>query len=159
MQAYDDVGESTKLTSLLLTHFQTDDHKAFIPIIYGETPRQTIASLSRYVIQAADEQDEVALRIIQTESDKLGIQIFTLIKRLNFKGDEPVPIVLTGGIMNRGDLFMPHISSKLNALSTPPHKFVQPSLPPVAGAAIAALRLLRYNIQQKKFIHHFNETV
>lgn len=160
LQAFDGVGESTKLTSLLSTHFNTADPKSFIPTIYGTTPRQTIASLSRYVIQAADAHDEVALRIIETESNKLGIRIYTLIKRLNFKEVEFVPIVLTGGIMNRADLFTPHISSTLNALSPPPFNFVQPSLPPVAGAAIAALsRLLRYNIPQETFIYHFNETV
>ncbi|WP_413375406.1 N-acetylglucosamine kinase [Alkalihalobacillus sp. 1P02AB] len=140
-QAYDGTGTETLLTKLILTHFQIDNPTALIPFIYGEKARETIASLSRHVMAAADEKDKVALHILKEQAELLGHQIATLIKRGNVRMDTSLPIVLTGGVMNRADLLQTGIETQLKKHQINSFHFVLPQIAPVGGAVIAALRV------------------
>ncbi|MED1560630.1 hypothetical protein AJ85_00255 [Alkalihalobacillus alcalophilus ATCC 27647 = CGMCC 1.3604] len=139
-QAYDGTGNETLLTKLILTHFQIDNPAALIPFIYEEKARETIASLSRHVMAAADQKDGVALQILNEQAELLGHQIATLIKRGNVRTDTSLPIVLTGGVMNRADLLQAGIEKQLKEHKIYSFHFVLPKIAPVGGAVIAALR-------------------
>lgn len=60
-KAYDKRGSSTSLTEKVLNHFEVDEVPKLIECIYNDThPRIVIAPLSKYVEQAAVEEDLLA---------------------------------------------------------------------------------------------------
>src|SRR5699024_6916026 len=66
MKGYDGRSASTKLTALLLSHFDQKDEGELIPLIYGEKDvRSYVASAAPLVFEAAEQQDKVAKRILR----------------------------------------------------------------------------------------------
>lgn len=140
--AYDGMEQSTQISDLLLSYFQVKDLPDLISDIYQDVnPKEKIASLSKIVVAAADEDDAVASHIITENAVHLGQSIVTLARNLfPIKGHtETIPIVLTGGLFNRLDLFKKTIETillhhRINA------NLMIPSVLPVGGAVMAALK-------------------
>lgn len=152
--AHDHMGPETALTELIIDHFRVTELSRIIPSIYqANNPKETVASLGRLVMKAADSDDDVAKQIIEQNGLHIGKSITTLIKQLfnpdndELSGvaekdvqekDKTIPVVLAGGLFNRLDLFQQAIKKELqNQLYSV--KLIKPDAPPVYGAVIAAL--------------------
>ncbi|MEH7273360.1 N-acetylglucosamine kinase, partial [Neobacillus vireti] len=144
---YDGRGKKTILTESILKHFNVSLPPELIQTIYqvGKA-REVISPLSRYVAEAADQQDEVAKEIIHHAGRKIGNSIGSLAQQL-FHSDETVPVVLVGGVFNRSDLFLPAIESVLKDQKVHTN-LIKPKLPPVGGAVIKALQCKNVSIQE-----------
>lgn len=141
--AFDQMNEATKLEKLILNYFQQSTLPDIIPHIYqSANPKETVASIGRLVMKAADQGDQVALHIIETNGIALGKSLVILIKRLFDtevnQSSFTIPVVLAGGLFNRFDLFKKHIEKELNQLKQST-KIIIPDSSPVSGAVIAAL--------------------
>lgn len=140
--AHDRVKDATELHQLMLNHFQVESLPDVIPLVYkGKNVKELIASLSKLVMEAADNNDVVAVKIIRKNGLQMGISIACLIEKLytNKEQAESIPVVLTGGLFNRLDLFRANIEEVVNN-NHMNAKIVVPKMSPVGGAIIAALQ-------------------
>ena len=100
-RAADGRGPKTALTELLLARMNLDRPQDLIRCIYGAAaPRNTIASLSPVVQNAAQEGDETAQEIIQTAGRELALVVRAVADQLDLSG--PIPCALAGGILVKG---------------------------------------------------------
>lgn len=162
--AYDGLHKETLLTEKILTHFQVHEPPELIRLIYRKHgKRELIASLSRLVMETADEGDETALNIVYRNGKHLGKSIASLVKqlfqfddnknRLYLKSGKRIPVILVGGLLNRFDLLEDPIVVGLSSYEKAVDLII-PSILPVGGAVIAALKEKDIQIDDK-FIHNF----
>jgi N-acetylglucosamine kinase-like BadF-type ATPase len=160
-EAYDGCGKETLLTELILQGTQVQSLTDLIPSIYelGKA-RKVIAPLSRIVVQAADQGDEVAQRILQKAAVDMATGIECLLTQLfHDRGRHHlsnIPVVLTGGVYSRSDWFIPTIKEKLSRMNEAKIEIIVPNVPPVAGGVIAALRNLDVDVEDRFVKRLFN---
>ncbi|MFD1848618.1 N-acetylglucosamine kinase [Oceanobacillus bengalensis] len=137
--AHDGLGDTTELHQLFLDHFQVTSLPDAIQTIYrAKNLKETIAFLSKLVMKAADNGDPVAQKIIHHNAVHMAESISYLCKKMFIVG-EAVPVVLTGGLFNRFDLFqdtmeLVFLEKQLKV------QLIKPEMEPVGGAVIAALK-------------------
>lgn len=145
---HDGYNFSTELYERLLTMFNTASLPDIIPYIYGaDNPREKIASLSREVMLAADNDDEMAKKIIRHHGQYMGESIGLLASKLFFN-DQTIPIVLAGGLFNRMDLLEDSISKILMKANIHTN-IILPEISPVGGAVVAAFKTENMTITPK----------
>lgn len=138
--AYDGYPLETSLTKKITQHFNVHQVPDLVRKIYHSKHfRKEIASLSKLVMEAADEGDGIARQIIQQNANHLGKSIAQLIEQLfHARNDhETIPVILVGGLFNQFNLLR---SSMKKELSTASVEFIFPKISPVGGAVIAALK-------------------
>lgn len=144
--AHDKIGPGTILEDVLQDFFKKSSLPDIIPLIYqAENPKETIASLGRLVMEAADQGDAVARDIIHQNGLYIGQCVSALINKIFSdvkENDEAIPVVLAGGLFNRVDLFQDVIEEELKK-QLKPARIVIPDRSPVGGAVIAALMMDR----------------
>lgn len=151
--AHDGLGETTVLTDLILEHLGMPSLPDIIHTIYHtENTKEWVASLSKIVVKAADHGDNVARSIIKKHAQFMGESISCLIRRM-FTEDGPIPVVLTGGLFNRVDLFQGLIEETLKKQDIDAELSI-PKIKPVGGAVIAALKEENAEISNG-FLDHF----
>lgn len=162
--AHDGVGDPTSIESLLLERFDVDELPEIIRTVYHHAnPKEIIASLSKLVVAAADDGDQVARHILSQNGERLGRSISCLAERL-FSEDErsgTLPVVLAGGLFQRLDLFEKEIMQVLCEHDIDA-RLILPRIEPVGGALIAGLKEEKVSISEglvEPFIHHFNQTL
>ncbi|MFD2044912.1 N-acetylglucosamine kinase [Ornithinibacillus salinisoli] len=137
--AYDGLGSRTELTRLFQDHFNVEKLPDIIHSIYqAKNQKERIASLSKLVVEAADTGDSVSQKIIENNASYIGKAIVCLINRLFSSMEEVVPVVLTGGLFNRLDLFQGGMEQEFQ-LHGRKVKLIKPKIEPVGGAVVAAL--------------------
>ena len=100
MQAHDGRGSETLLSGLVLQRYRVGTPPELVHAIYGaESPRLTIASLAALVEQAAEQNDSVAIAILEESAAELVRTIAAVSPQL---GRSPVPLVIAGGTMLQG---------------------------------------------------------
>lgn len=157
--AHDKVKAPTEIHDHIVSHFQLDALPDSIHLIYqAKNSKELIASLSKLVVKATDNGDHVAEKIIRKNGIKIGESITSLIQKLFTEQERAghIPVVLTGGLFNRLDLFKTSIEEVLSEN----HIFAQlitPKVEPVAGAIIAGLRTAGVKIN-KDFADHFHRS-
>ena len=137
MRAYDGRSSSTKLTALLLRHFDQKDEGELIPLIYGEKDvRSYVASAAPLVFEAAEQQDKVAKRILR----EARADLFSLVEQ----GYHDLPenaakvLVLNGGLFQNTQFKL--ALKKMLKRSFSHLKIIEPSVSSEAGAYMAALQ-------------------
>ena len=137
-RAADGLGPETAFTRTILADLGLDNPHRISHRIYikGFSP-QEFASLAPRVIEAARQNDEVARRIVQEAVEALTGLVRNLAQRLF--ADEPVEIVLSGGIARSGPVLQPLLEAHI-LRSVPGSRIVEPALEPVLGAALNALQ-------------------
>lgn len=156
-QDHDGFGEKTEMKQLILNHFSVDAMPDIVHTIYhADNTKELIASLSRIVVEAADNGDKVAINILEQNARYIGQSIKTLIKRLfaNVYENQEVPVVFTGGIYNRFDLYQDTIKEVLLEAGINA-KLILPTIEPVGGAVLAALKEAGAEID-RNFTSNFN---
>ncbi|KAF0818630.1 Kinase similar to eukaryotic-like N- acetylglucosamine kinase [Bacillus sp. ZZV12-4809] len=156
---YDGFGEKTVLTSAIINTLKVKRVPELIPVIYDFTKaRETIASLSRLVVEAAEGGDLISQEILKQAGIEMGKNIRRLILKL-FKDkavNKELPIVLAGGNYNSAEWFIPNIKESLQFQNIKP-AIILPDLPPVAGSAIASLINAGAELD-KSFIDNFKNS-
>lgn len=138
-RAHDGLEEKTMLTDLILTHFDTDHLPSIIPFIYqSNNSKGVIAALSKEVISAGEQGDETAKKIIDENALYIAEAITCLIHKLFSHPFRNIPIVFTGGLFNRLDMFQDKLNDYFasHGIDT---VFIKPKMEPVGGAVVAAL--------------------
>lgn len=154
-RAFDGRGINTVLTNRVRQHFNVDYIPDIIGEVYGhEHPRSAIAPLSRYVVEAASANDEVAKNIMKNACEGMICSIQTCHRQL-FEEHHPTIIVLSGGVFTNSQLFI-DLFRELTCESLPNVVFRQTQMLPVGGAIIAGL--LSQNISLgDHFAKHLNK--
>ena len=100
-RAADGRGTRTALTELLLARMNLDSPQDLIRHIYGAAaPRNTVASLSPVIQNAAQEGDETAQEIIQAAGRELALAVRAVAEQLGLRG--PIPCALAGSVLLKG---------------------------------------------------------
>ncbi|WP_170840697.1 N-acetylglucosamine kinase [Oceanobacillus limi] len=134
--AYDGLKDYTYLIDLLQKYYNVEALPETIKKLYqGTNPRTEIASLSRLVMDAYDHGDKVAEEIIWRNGVELGRAISALGGKL-FQ-NVSVPVVLTGGVFNRMELFEKPILHVVDRCQQEV-RLIKPRIEPIGGAIVAA---------------------
>ncbi|PAV30975.1 hypothetical protein CIL05_04480 [Virgibacillus profundi] len=159
--AHDGLSEATAIHHLILEHFQVKSLPGILDSIYqSKNTKEVIASLSKLVVKAADHGDKTAKSIIKENGLYIGKSISCLIKKLFSEKviQEQIPVVITGGLFKRIDLFEESID-KVCRENNIDARLVIPKMDPVGGAAIAALKEANISVDNNFpdiFSHHIN---
>ena len=141
--AYDGMASRTDLIERICDFFEKASLPDILPDVYQvENVKEQVASLSKLVIDAADNRDDVAKEIIHKHGLYIGESIVSMINKLFISQNSKInnlPIVLTGGLFNRLDLFEDSIRDKLYQAQVGANLII-PAIEPVGGAIVAALQ-------------------
>ncbi|MFM1651540.1 N-acetylglucosamine kinase [Brevibacillus sp. B_LB10_24] len=133
LRHYDGRGPKTLLTELLLRHYGASDPSQLIHLVYSaENQRKQISELSRVLLAAAEQGDETACRLVEQAAEALVELASTCLAKLA----EPLPVVLAGGLLASGNPLQRQVKARLSTMAA----VVSPSVPPVAGALVLALK-------------------
>lgn len=133
LRAFDGRGEATALTQLMLDYHGLKAPDELIAYIYGsDNPRKQLGDCSRLVEEAANQGDEVALRIIHQSARSL----VELVDACHAKLGEELPVVLAGGLLTAET----RVRRELLGLAS--FSICTPSVPPVIGALVAGMQRL-----------------
>ncbi len=145
VRAVDGRGQKTILLDLFLKHWKLESANDILGQVYSDNNRAKIASLSIYVLQAAQEGDEVARTIVQQAADELALAVRAVSDALNFS-HEPVPLALGGGILLHEPDFRRRVLDRIqNHLPIGPVVTVEQ---PALSAARAAISLAVENVSR-----------
>lgn len=153
--AHDGLEKPTQLHHDIRDYFNVATLSDAIPKIYQvKNPKETIASLSRVVMVAADKGDVIAQEIIHQNGTFIGKSIVALTKKLfpYTPQDETIPVVLVGGLFNRLDLFQHSIEEVIDHEKRQ-IKLVIPHLSPAGGSVVAALRAEGIEVDKQFSLH------
>ena len=135
-------GEPTRLLDAILDHWKLPSATEIVPQVYrsGLKPAD-MAMLAPLVIQAAEQGDAVAEKLIARAVDALADLVDTVVKQIEFR-EEKIPLTLTGGLLlNARSLrakFLEELKTRGNRFS--PIAVVQE---PALGAVKIAIALTR----------------
>ncbi len=139
-EASDDIGPETILSELVMEKLGTTDPRSILEeVSAGGDTRREVAALAPVVMNAADQHDSVAIRIIisaVTEAVKL---VAAVTKTLEF--DSPYPLAVAGGVVCNCELFQRELMSQLGKLEPPPGS-VKMVGEPVMGCLIIGRKIL-----------------
>jgi N-acetylglucosamine kinase-like BadF-type ATPase len=138
VKSADGRGEATRLTELVLEHFNLSDPGDLKKLLYNPPiPRHELARLARYAFEAAEIEDAVAAKILRGAGTSLAELAHPVIEGL-FGTGERFPLILSGGIFERksevGNIFISEISA-----FCPDAVIFQSKLQPVIGALVIGL--------------------
>jgi N-acetylglucosamine kinase-like BadF-type ATPase len=129
---FDGRASKTLLAHLLKEKYQIQSSQDLINIVYNKGLE--IASIAPLILAAAGNNDEVALRIIDEETDELLSLISCIIKKLN---QENLEICFTGKLISTINIFSITLRNKLTA-SYKLIKIKEPEYSPAMGAVFIA---------------------
>ncbi len=139
---YDGRGESTCLRTRVLAELSLSAMHHILRRVELEGMKRTeIAALAHLVTQSAAVGDEVACRILKRGAEELASMVAAVATNLESLLSLPrIPVVVTGGLTNAGEVFMGPLSNGLSR-RLPQAILTDPMLPPVLGAALLAIEL------------------
>lgn len=143
-KASDGRGEKTILSQAACQYFKSETPEDLAMVIYSpQMTNDKIAGFTRRVIEAARENDAVALRLIDEAACELGIAANAAIKRLGL-AKKKFQVAHVGGVFNAGDLIFTPLLKKIH--ETAPKAFLAPpQFSPAVAAAKMALALTQSN--------------
>jgi N-acetylglucosamine kinase-like BadF-type ATPase len=124
----------TSLYHLIGNRFELDEDLDLCAAIYGPPAltRSELASLAPLVAQAAREGDVSALLLFERAAAELASLIQAVHEQLEVPPGVRIPVSYSGGMFKLKDLLQPLFDR---------YEFVEPRLPPAAGAALYAAKL------------------
>ena len=135
-------GPETKLTPLLLKHFQVNRPQDIIHEVYqGQLRPTTIAALAKCVNTAFTEGDAVAIGILRACADQLESFGMSVANRLELVGT-PIPFILSGGIFRAVPWLHEELERRL-PLASPKSVVKLLDIEPACGAVLLALEEAR----------------
>jgi N-acetylglucosamine kinase-like BadF-type ATPase len=136
---FDGRGEHTAITELAQINFNVLSPDILITKIYKEN--FDVASAALLVFAAAEDNDKVALEIIDKETDSLFLHISSMFKKLNQSGME---LAFIGGIISNNNIFSRTLRNKISE-SFMNIILTEPENPPEIGAVLM-IKEKRHNV-------------
>ena len=133
---FDGRGDKTLLTELLIRDFGISDSSQLITEVYRNN--FDTASFAPNVIEAAQNGDKVANRILEEESNELLLHVKSI---FNMIGEETLKLCLIGGTIATENFYSAMFKNKIE-LHLPKVKIVSAENSPEIGAAFMAKSML-----------------
>lgn len=140
-RAADGAGPPTKLVESFLKKLGTADPREFIPAVYrGAWDRAAIAGLAPVVLEAAEQGDAVAHKLVVQQVTELARTAVTAVdaNKLPRLG---LPVAVAGGLIVRSAFYRGLFTEALRGFGVHPG-VVQPVEDPAVGAVVLARKLL-----------------
>jgi N-acetylglucosamine kinase-like BadF-type ATPase len=131
-------GPQTALTAALLAHLGLAHPQELVDWAYRDIAWERFAALAPLAIHYAEQGDPVAQQITEDGAEGLAIAVKAVVTRLGL-ADQSFPLVMAGGNLRPG-LFQEQVTSRILAFA-PQATLIRPTLEPVVGAALLALKL------------------
>ena len=140
--AFDGRGPKTALTNLACTYFHVTSPDDLTTAIYSPTiTNERLAGFGRDVVNAAKDEDPVALQIVADGGTELGYAAAAVIRHLQMERDR-FQIAYVGGVFRAaGDLMLDSLREEVRKCA--PRAFFEP---PHFAPAVAAARMARERI-------------
>ena len=140
--AFDGRGPKTLLTDLACAYFHVTSPDDLNTAIYAPTiTNERLAGFGRDVVNAAKDNDPVALQIVADGGTELGHAAVAVIRHLQMER-EPFQIAYVGGVFRAaGDLMLDNLREEVRKVA--PRAFFEP---PHFAPAVAAARMARERI-------------
>jgi N-acetylglucosamine kinase-like BadF-type ATPase len=139
IRAEDGRGPDTALAGYLTSHFGVERvEEITIGIHKGKIDDDELIGVAPLLLQAADQGDPVARKVVSRLADEISVMAITAMRRLDLTG-EATPVILGGGVMTaRNPLLMDSITRQLAEVA-PRAQVRVIDVPPVVGAALLGL--------------------
>ncbi len=156
VMAYDYRGDPTVMMDPVLRHFGVSSPPELPPVIY-DSPAEVagrIAQLSRIVVQAAQQHDQVAINILRDAAIELAKAAIAVIEQLRMEHDS-FHVAYVGGVFEAGEWIITPLREEINR--TAPQAIVSAPLEsPMVGAARMARALSAPSPWSKGALHEGN---
>jgi len=143
LRAYDGRGKDTKLRDYMVEYFGADTPDGIIGRIYSsKTPKTLLGGFAPYVVKAATENDEVAVKIIEKAVDEIVLAYKAAVRKLGFSnvGDK---LAITGGFyLGSKVLLRPLLIKRLEEEFGERIELRESLMPEAKAAALLALKYL-----------------
>jgi N-acetylglucosamine kinase-like BadF-type ATPase len=129
------------LYDIFRQHFGLTADLDLCAAIYGQGARSDVASLAKLVADAALIGDTLAAGVFGAAADELAQIVAAVQRGLEIPAGVPVTVSYSGGLFQQRELLLEPLQRRLADAGRATHRFVEPRLPPVAGAAMYAAKL------------------
>jgi N-acetylglucosamine kinase-like BadF-type ATPase len=138
-RAEDGRGPDTALRTALPAHFGLSSMAELIAAVHLRELTETRAmELTPLLFEVADQGDEVAAGLVHRQAEEVVAMAATAIRRLGVL-DEPIDVVLGGGVLTAGHALLIDAVTRLLAEQAPYARARVVASPPVVGAALLGL--------------------
>lgn len=138
-KASDGRGAKTKLSEVAIEYFRAAHIEDLTIAIYApQVDNQRIAGFARYVIETAQEGDEVAVKVLEEAGKELGLAAHAVIAKLKLQ-KKKFPIAYVGSIFNAEELITKPFLEVVHGIA-PNAVLIAPQLPPALAAAKIAYK-------------------
>lgn len=150
-------GPRTRLSQLVLDHFQLPRPQSLVSEIYHQPQgRPAIAALATIVDGARADGDLVATEIMVEAADELALAAASVISRLEMRGEQ-FPILLAGGLLKRSEWLAAEVARRMAEVA--PRSGVLPlTHEPALGAVRLAVAEARGGVRVPPYIDAFRAT-
>lgn len=137
-KASDGRGIATALSERASEYFRASGPENLIVAIYSpQVDNSRIAGFARYVVEAAQEGDAVAMNILQEAGTELGLAACAVIEKLGLNKTK-VPIGCVGSVFKAGKLLTGPMLKMVRTVAR--NAFLtEPEMPPAHAAALMAM--------------------
>ena len=137
-KASDGRGIATALSDRASEYFRASGPENLIVAIYSpQVDNSRIAGFARFVVEAAQDGDAVAVSILQEAGAELGLAACAVIEKLGL-AKKKVPIGCVGSIFNAGKILTNPMIETIHTIA-PKAFLTEPKMPPAHAAALMAL--------------------
>ncbi|MCK9212639.1 MAG: hypothetical protein M0P61_17565, partial [Ignavibacteriaceae bacterium] len=136
-KSFDGRGKKTILSELIAEKFGIVSSEKLITEVYKNN--FDIASVAPLVLQAAEMMDEIAVQIIESETDELILHIKAMKEKIK---EEVLSIAFIGGILRDKNIYSDLFTKKINE-QIPNCHVKSPDHPPEYGAILMAQSYLK----------------
>lgn len=133
---YDEYGENSDIISMLARKYEINSSEQLINKVYKENFE--IASIAELVLDAASNDDLVALTILEEETDELIQQIKGLMKKMNL---DELQVSFAGSLVLNKNVYSNMLTEKIK-FYLPSVSIVKPEYTPLEGAIRIAQEML-----------------
>lgn len=140
LASYDGTGKETLCTDLVAAQHNWTTRYHIIEAVYRQ--HFDVASLAPLVLQAAEQNDAVASKIIKEGSRAILQLLKAAIRQLHWKSAVKIPLVFEGSLVTRKNIYKKLIRYEIQNAHLPV-RIVKPKRSPAVGAARIALALMK----------------
>ncbi len=139
IRAEDGRGPQTALRQAVPAHLGTASmHDAAVALHTGAIGWDALVGLVPVLLRVARDGDAIALDLVRRQAAEVSVMAVTAVRRLGLQ-DQPVPVVLGGGVLTARDPLLTSEISRRLADEAPKAAPRIVDIPPVAGAALLGL--------------------
>jgi len=141
LKAYDGRIKETALTQPILERLGIESPMNLVTWIGGlKNVKEEVGKLAPIVLEAAEEGDEPARKVVEEEVSELAQAVSAVARRLGFPGSgEKYEVVFTGGVLKNSKFYSDLLSEEIRK-ELPDAETVRPKAPAVIGALLIAMR-------------------